>query len=51
MQYNGNLAKKKIKNFSHYFFLTNQMESCKFLLNTGTKCIIKYFLIIAILLC
>jgi hypothetical protein len=47
----GIAAKKKGKNFPYYVSLINQMKPIKFLLNTGTICMIKYHLIICILLC
>jgi hypothetical protein len=44
-------AKKQGKNFPFCVSLTNQIKPIKFLLDTGTICIIKYFLVISILLC
>lgn len=47
----GTAAKKKGKNCPLCVSLTNQIRPIKFLLDTGTTCIIKYFLKICILLC
>ena len=51
MQKHGTAAKKKNKKFPKFVSLRNQIKQIQFLLNAGTKSIIKYYLVICILLC
>ncbi len=51
MEKQVSVAKKKGKKFPKFVSLTDRIKPIKFLLNAGTICRIKYYLMICILLC